>query len=107
MSALEYRNSNTYRSAFTYRGNAEIPPSGQAYKNFEGVLNQLNGSYGLGADLAANQWAGVSGLPLLGALNRKNGTYGLGLNLVCNQLAGTSGLYATAALNKLAGNGGS
>lgn len=48
--------------------------------------------------LAANIWAGTSGLGTLGALNAKAGTSGLGLNLVCNVLAGTSGLEARDAL---------
>ena len=50
---------------------------------------------------AANEWAGTSGLDVVGALNAKAGLTGqnrLGLDGVCNLLAGTNGLAAPAAL---------
>ena len=53
---------------------------------------------------AANDWAGTSGLSLVGALNAKalnSGTAMRELQGVCNQLAGTSGLGPPEALSRL------
>lgn len=110
MTALLYRNGETYRSAPTYRG--IVPPlvdPGIELRELQGVLNQLANTSDLAEDGAANAWnrqtyADAPYLSLIGALNYLNGSYGLGLNDVCNQLASTHGLSAQGALNKLAGN---
>lgn len=55
--------------------------------------------------LAANIWAGTSGLDVVGALNVKAGNTQPNLKDlmgVCNQLAGTTGLAAAAALRQVA-----
>lgn len=55
--------------------------------------------------LAANTWAGTTGLDVVGALNTKAGNVRpdwKDLMGVCNQLAGTSGLAAAAALRQVA-----
>jgi hypothetical protein len=51
---------------------------------------------------AANEWAGSTGLSLVGALNLKNGTSGLDLGKVLNALAGTSGLGPAKAASLIA-----
>lgn len=55
--------------------------------------------------LAANTWAGTTGLDVVGALNVKAGNSRPNykdLMGVCNQLAGTTGLAAAAALRQVA-----
>lgn len=49
------------------------------------------------AQLAANIWAGTTGLDLVGALNAEAGTTGLELAGVLNELAGTTGLEVDGA----------
>ncbi len=75
------------------------------------VLNALAGTTNLGAEAAANIYAGLpanNGLGVLGALNVKAG-YGRspagwqGLDEVCNKIAGTNGLEALQALQIHAG----
>lgn len=56
----------------------------------------------VGDQLAANQWAGTSGLDVVSALNVKAGTKGLDMQGVCNALAGTTGLGALEALSRRA-----
>jgi hypothetical protein len=66
-----------------------------------GVSNPLNFR---DEQRAANDWAGTSGLSLVGALNAKalnTGTAIKDLQGVCNQLAGTSGLGPPEALSRL------
>lgn len=78
-------------------------------QDWQGTLNALAGTTGLGIEGAACVWAGLSPgeLGLLGALNYKAGvrspnTEGwMGLQTVCNNLAGTTGLDALAALQSL------
>lgn len=80
--------------------------AGVAGTTFTSELNRLanggasypaNGSY-FTATMAANVWAGTTGLPLLRALNVKNGSVGVAMNAVCNTLAGTTLKSATDAL---------
>lgn len=64
------------------------------------VLNQRNTWFD--ADLAANLWAGTTGLSLVGALNQKaspgrSPANYRGLQGVCNELAGTTGLATEGA----------
>ena len=59
----------------------------------------------VGDNLAANQWAGVTGHSVQGALNRKDGrtdpiTF-LDIQGICNVLAGTDGLAAPEALRRI------
>jgi len=61
----------------------------------------VNGRPVLGAQGAANVWAGTSGLGLVGALNAKNGTKGLGIQGVLNALAGTTGLGIAEAARRI------
>jgi len=56
-------------------------------------------------NLAANQWAGTTGLDVQGALNRRAGrtdqkTF-LDIQGICNVLAGTDGLAAPEALRRI------
>jgi hypothetical protein len=56
-------------------------------------------------NLAANQWAGTTGLDVQGALNRRAGrtdqkTF-LDVQGICNVLAGTNGLAAPEALRRI------
>lgn len=51
--------------------------------------------------LAANQWAGTSGLDVVGALNVKAATSGLDLQGAANALAGTTGLGTLEALSRV------
>lgn len=94
-----------------YTAGTVAPPAANYIYEIQQSLNVLAGGTATGPmmddTLAANTWAGTTGLPLISALNHKNGTTGLDLNLVCNQLAGIpSGLAdAQNALSKLAGGG--
>lgn len=70
-------------------------------------LNRVNGSTGLSAIVAANQWANHDERPywsLVEALNQKNSTATkpfLSLNAVLNDLANTSGLSNIRAAEEL------
>ena len=55
------------------------------------------------AQVAANLYAGTTGLELIAALNSKAGTNGLDLNAVCNSLNSSTGREAQDALSMLAG----
>lgn len=98
---------------------------GYPIEQLQGVLNQLAHTSNLGAEAAANAWAGLTtgpsteggpaptALSLVGALNVKAGNGSnpskwSGLRAVCNQLAGlTPGLNdldPLGALEHLAGN---
>jgi len=79
---------------------AQFPAALEVVENL-GIRTQKAGAI-LGEALAANLYAGTSGLTVVGALNAKAGTKGLGLQGVANVLAGTTGLGVCLALSKIA-----
>lgn len=87
-------------------------PVGNTGSPFTAELNRLanGGTYRtplnvVADNLAANQWAGTTGLDVQGALNRRAGltdqkTF-LDIQGICNVLAGTDGLAAPEALRRI------
>ena len=105
-----YNSSSLYNNATTY--NASASNTGELGRGFSAELNRLanGGTYPSptafkGDNAAAAQWAGVSGLELIGSLNRKQGITNpslyMGINAVCNALAGTTDLEAPEALRRI------
>jgi hypothetical protein len=87
-------------------------PVGNTGSPFTAELNRLanGGTYRtplnvVGDNLAANQWAGTTGLDVQGALNTRAGrtdrkTF-LDIQGICNVLASTDGLAAPEALRRI------
>lgn len=67
----------------------------------QGELNRLAKTSGQGEALAANLYAGTTGLETVAALNAKALKSGLDMQGVANALAGTSGLGVAEALSRI------